>query len=403
MIKIKRIILILIITLLATISNAFADSLYSIDRNQSKISLNFKDRWRFSRISIPMHSFKFWGNNDTHNAAIIIIGNEKHIVYSKNGSKYLDYLEKTMPTNCITIVSLNTSSDETEETAPYFTAVLEETQKIETEIDTILNNETDRLNKNRCFSCHTAIPTATVIKEAQNKGFKINKESVTALLNQYSQFQNENGSFYFEQEPTYGVKTTTLSGVFIISLLSDFMRKTFEKVAIKAMNYLSVPATSTTPICSDFIFEPFFNDTTTPILFESMILKELYLMNPVLYKNYHQRMTNLSDYASKLQEEQFLHMLVVYCGIPYCYQLKPEIRNDFINKLVNHIETSKNIRQETSKALCTAILSHYFPTQLPEQQKIDYEINSDSYLIIWKCLEEILYNSPKYIDGNCYE
>ena len=196
-----------------------SQNLYTITIKGNKTQIKFYDKWNFKKIAIPVHSQKIWGDDKNHNIAVIEIDNEKHIISSKQNEQYLEYTEKTKAINSFTLTSINTSLEEIAESLPIFKASSSKTKEIEDNILLISNEQNDFITKNKCFSCHSMIPAAIVIKTAYDQGFDINTNEIDKLLKNISLLQKDNGAFYFESEPIYGIKTTTLSAAFISSLL----------------------------------------------------------------------------------------------------------------------------------------------------------------------------------------
>ena len=396
----SRISLLLFIIVISICSSVKSQSLYKITRESNKIKIEFTNNWYFTKIAIPVCSQKIWGDTESHNIAILEFENEKHIISSKFGDKYLEYNESTKSTNSLTLTSINQSSEKTEECLPIFKAASSKTKEIEDSILMISQKENDFLLKNQCFSCHRLIPAALVVNTAYKKGFKINESEINRLTEQLSKFQKENGSYYFEKEPVYGKNTTTLSAAFTASLLSDLSLKDFLTIGTKAKAYLNTTHRPNEAIPSDFIFEPFFNNETTSLLFEILFQKYLYLKDNQHHSDSNIRVNQLLKQISSLKDLDYSYKILLLCGIPYSYQVTSNEFYNTINELKGHILSIKSRISSIIGILSLFVLKKISPKDSLAPIIVIKDINFNQDFIIWNCLMEIIYNDPKYLDGN---
>lgn len=374
-----------------------SESLYKISRNNGKITISFNENWTFNDILIPVCSSKIWGDNKVHNVAIIEFNNEKHILSAKQGDKYLLFLEDTKPINSFILTSINNSSEQIEEASLIFRATQAKTKEIEDELLVASNNELERIRKNKCFSCHTLIPVALSLKTAKDKGFNIDSKKVEELFDSISELQKENGSFYFETEPTYGERITTLSCAYILSLLSDFSNDKFVNIGEKIYLYLGKIEKNDEIIEPDFVFKPFFNDETTPILFESIFLKTFYLNTKAVKEEANIRANSLLKIAVAKKEYTFIDKLILLSGVPYSYQFVSNKREELIEELKRGFELPKG-----KISTITRLLSLYVSKKIAPDMNLPSKISQNNYdnnLLLWKSLEKVLYNTPKYLNG----
>ena len=383
----------------------YGENLYTIKHSSNKIKLVFQEHWYFSEIRIPVYSPSFWGNELSHNIAVMEIGSEKHVLSRKEKSDYLFFIESApnIDTNTITVTSINSSTEAAPEQSPYFKAVQSQTKHIEDNLLLIIKKENSDIMNNNCFSCHSLIPTALVINTAQAKGFQIDKTVINNLFISLTNLQNKDGSFFFEKEPCYGKTSTTLSAAYILALLSDNMPTTFVKTGEKINKYLKAIISDTNnKIKADFIFEPFFTSETTALLHEIVFQKSMYLKDNTQYQYCNERANNLLKQTIKHKNDTFIKKLPLLTGIPYSYQLPPNERTAITEEIKSHIQIQSKI-SEAIRALCLYIYNKISPFQ--EQQPIfhDLEKEENSAKNIWKCFEKVLYNNPKYLDGNYYE
>lgn len=375
-------------------------NLYRITHTDKYSQIKFADSWYFNKIAIPVHSFKIWGDNDSHNIAVIEFEDEKHIISSKPGEKYLEFNDNTKAINSFKLTSISSSSDGIEECLPLFRAASSKTKEIEDNLLLITNNENDFLSKNQCFSCHRMIPTAILFKTAYEKGFNINETETQKLIDSFSKLQKEEGSFYFEKEPIYGIKTTTLSAAFISSLFSEISRLNFLKLGNKAKKFLSNTHKGNEIIMADFIFEPFFNNETTSLLFEIIFQKTLYLKDSENQKDSNERANQLFKQSLTVKDTEFNKKILLLFGIPYSYQITSQELTAILTELNNHISLAQSKISTISGILSLFVLKKLSPKQpLPPIFFIEKKNFSNKDLIIWNCLQEVLYNSPNYLNG----
>ena len=375
-------------------------NLYRITQTDKNTIIKFNNSWYFNKIAIPVHSFKIWGDNDSHNIAIIEFENEKHIISSKPGEKYLEFNENTKAVSSLTLTSINSSEEKTEECLPFFKAASSKTKEIEDNLLLISNNENDFIMKNQCFSCHRMIPAAILFKTAYAKGFSINEIETNKLINNFSKLQREDGSFYFEKEPIYGIKTTTLSAAFISSLLSDISQINFLLLGRKAKQYLNNTHKGNESIIPDFIFEPYFNNETTSLLFEIVFQKNLYLKDSENQKDSNNRVNQLFNLCLSNKETDFNKKILLLCGIPYSYQITPQEFTNLLQELKKHLSLSQSKISTISGLLSLFVLKKLSPKEpLSPILFIDKKNFNPKDIIIWDCLKEILYNNPNYLNG----
>ncbi len=391
---------ILVLIAIFTCNLLGSQNLYKIIIKDNKTQIKFYDKWNFKKIAIPVHSSKIWGDNKSHNIAVIEIDNEKHIISSKPNEKYLEYTEKTKAINSITLTSINCSSEEIAENLPLFQASSSKTKEIEDNLLLISQEQNDFITKNKCFSCHSMIPAAIAINTAYNQGFAINTNEIDKLLRNISSLQKDNGAFYFEKEPIYGIKTTTLSAAFISSLLSDISTDNFLRIGNKAKQYLSLIHKKNEIIESDFNFEPFFNNETTLLLFEILFQKKMYLKDREINKDSNDRVNELYQITLKYKNIDFNKKILLLCGIPYSFQIKPNELSTITAELNNHINNSRSKISSISELLSLFVLKKVSPKQ-PISPIISINTkNFEKEFKIWNCLKDIIYNSPNYLDGH---
>ena len=375
-------------------------NLYRVTLTDKYSQIKFDNSWHFSKIAIPVHSFKIWGDNDSHNIAVIEFENEKHIISSKSGEKYLEFNENTKAINSLKLTSINSSKESTEECLPIFIAASSKTKEIEDNLLLISNNENDFISKNQCFSCHRMIPAAFLFKTAYAKGFNINETETQKLIDNFSKLQKEDGSFYFEKEPIYGIKTTTVSAAFISSLFSDISKSSFLQLGRKAKQYLNNTHKENESIMPDFIFEPYFNNETTSLLFEIIFQKNLYLKDMENQKDSNERANQLFKLCLSFKETEFNKKILLMCGLPYSYQITSQEFANNLTELKKHVNHSQSKISSISGLLSLFVIKKLSPKEpLPPILFIDNKNFSNKDIIIWNCLKEILYNSPNYLNG----
>ncbi len=396
--SLSKLIIILLLFLIIFCPQTKGEKIYRIIRNNNKITIKFNDSWRFKKISIPVCSNKIWGDDKTHNVAILEFNNEKHILSSKQGETYLQYLEETKVINSFTLTSINTSFEKIAESLPKFEATISKTKEIEDELLLMSNKEISNIKKNKCFSCHTLIPVALTLKTAKSKGFNIENSKVEELFDSISEVQKDNGSFFFESQPIYGVRTTTLSCSYIISLLADFSPQKFLKIGEKISDYFVVTHKSDGIIQPDFIFKPFFNEVTTSILFEIIFRKTLYL-NQRNNEEANKKSNYLLNLAVQYKNIDFINKLILLTGIPYSYQFKPGERARILEELKQNFVLPKGQLTAKLRILILYTFNRIAPDDsLPPMMSFDKLKNNE--LFIWNCLEKVLYNSPNYLNGS---
>jgi hypothetical protein len=390
---------ILLLIAIFTCNSLWSQNLYKIVFKDNKTQIKFYDKWNFKKIAIPVHSPKIWGDNKSHNIAVIEIDNEKHIISSKPNEKYLEFTERTKAINFFTLTSINCSSEEIEEKLPLFQASFAKTKEIEDNLQLISQEQNDFITKNKCFSCHSMIPTAIAINTAYNQGFDINTNEIDKLLRNISSLQKDNGAFYFEKEPIYGIKTTTLSAVFISSLLSEIATNNFLRIGNKAKQYLNSIHKKNECIESDFNYEPFFNNETTMLLFEILFQKKMYLKDREINKDSNDRVNELYQISLKHEKIDYNKKLLLLCGIPYSFQIKPNELSTIKAELNTHINQAKSKISSISELLSLFVLKKLSPKQQISPIISINSKNFDKEFKIWNCLKDIIYNNPKYLDG----
>ncbi len=398
--KQKIIILALFFSIIFCIT-VYGEKLYSIERNSKNIKLLFDEYWCFSEIKIPVFSPSFWGDNLSHNIAVLEIGPDKHILSRNGNSDYLIFSESEQNTNKLTITSINSYSDPTPEQSLFFKAIHSQTKYIEDNLLLIVEKENKKINSNNCFSCHSLIPAAMAIKSAQTKGFSIDKTLINNLFISITNLQNNDGSFYFDSQPCYGKISTTLSTAYILALLSDNMPTTFITTGEKINDFLkTISPDNNSKVKADFIFEPFFNHETTSLLHEIIFQKYMYLKNNSQNQHCNERANNLLKQSNSHKNDPFIKKLLLLSGVPYSYQLPPDERTLIIKEIKNHLESPQNKTSEILRMLCLYVITKIAPYQKLPSPFYNSEYEENNVNNIWKCFEKILYNSPRYLNGS---
>lgn len=388
-----------------------SENIYKVEFYENKIKLIFNENWYFTRISIPSVSDKIWGNNCRYNAAIIEFNGKKHII---SCSDKQSYMELNLPTDSIKEITLtplsfsetsSNNSNPAETRSPIFTATQEKTKFIEDKLLNISQNELNKITQNNCFSCHTAIPLAMAINTARRKGYNIPLENGEKLLNKIKNIQNRDGSFYFNNHPSYGKITPTLVAGFIAATLADFAPDAFLSVANNISSYINNYFHIYPESKSDFLYEPLFNSTTTSILFESVFQQIYYIKSHTPNEEIQNRLKQLNQETVSLKNLDIKSKLILYSGIPYSYQISSNEKDTIIKELTDFYKNETNSKPLSLKVLCMLILQRISPDLERVKQEGITQLSTmkdtkDSD--IWKCIEEMLYNTPKYLNG-CYD
>lgn len=394
--------LLFIFSLLLISSISHCEESYKIERIDDKIKLNFNKSWYFTKISIPVRSFAFWGDDKVHNVAAIDLNGEKHIISADSKNKFLEYSELTPEIDKISITSINSyhSNVESQEQKPEFVGVLAQTKHIEDKILLLGKEENLKFERNKCFSCHSLLPYVLLTNLAEQKGFSVDKDENQKILLNIAKIQNSEGFFYFKQQPEYGKNTTTLAALFISSMLSHFSTPDFIEISNKAESFIKNIQKEREPIETDFIFEPLFNGTTTSIFFETVFQQTFYLSNPD-GKNYaHIRAVELLESILNSKNLDFQSRMLLFTGIPYSFQLKGTERAKLIEELKEYLESNSEKSSEILKLLSLYVYSKLLPNQTLPIIPLKTSIKTNSSQELWNCFKEILYNKPKHINGN---
>ena len=372
--------------------------IFSIKKEGAKINLEFDNKWYFKKIMIPARSLSLWGDNLTHSIILLEFEEEKHILSLGQDSCFLIYSNPTVAINRISISSLKTITDIVKEGFPQFDAVEEKTKQIEDNILLITHQQKDFIIKNNCFSCHSLIPTALAINVATYKKYKIDETAVKGLISEMTSLICKDGSFYFPQEPSYGQNSTTLSGAYILALLADYAPSAFLATGSKIKSFLKGITPNTVPIRADFIFAPLFIENATAILHEIIFQKSMYLKDSANNDSCNSRAMELLK-SIKKNGLSLNQKILLLSGIPYSYQIDPKERKKTIEELQNFLKPTYNKKIDKKEQIISFyILNRIAPNiSIPKVPTKPIKNNSE---IIWNCLEEVLYNKPKYLNGS---
>mgnify|MGYP003484452819 FL=1 len=126
----------------------------------------------------------------------------------------------------------------------------------------------------------------------------------------------------------------------------------------------------------------------------------MYLKDSEINKDSNNRVNELYKIILKYENIDFNKKILLLCGIPYSYQIKPNEHSTIITELNSHINNSKSKISSISETLSLFVLKKVSPKHLISPISSINTHKFDNDLKIWNCLKDIICNSPKYLDGH---
>lgn len=374
---------------------------WQIIRQKDRTVVRFKQNWSFDEVFIPVVSTEFWGNTLSHTAATLRINGHPFVSAIASQSNHLVFsLTGNQATEIEVISLLSRENLQITEADFDFSAVPAKVREIETLINDRLDQEILFIQKNNCFSCHTAFPLAMTCKIAATGGYRIDEEKLIALGKSISSKKLDNGSFFFKEHPDYGPITTTLCAGVIFSFLSDFSDEFLPELR-DIFNLLPGWADRNGITRSDFYFKPVFIGQITSTLFESIIISTLYFKNTDFFLENHesvrQRILRLNQWAKNLSGEPIHRLIILLAGMPHIFQIESAEKKNISQSLIKLIINEPEGKRPEIQALAAMILKRLDSQDFFSTSKVAYKSRgkADNWNIFLQMLQFFPVNAKK--------
>jgi hypothetical protein len=277
-------------------------------------------------------------------------------------------------------------------------AVKGSTRQIEDEIAALTLEVQAFQKRHNCFSCHTALPLALLVNQAEKKKFKTPGIEIKQMLEKIEGLQKSDGSYNFPDQPDYGTITPTLCAGALFALLSNSGYET-RPVLTKIVNLFPAWRDEKGVMGSDFFFRPLMVGRPASALFEAFSIAGLYYPNflelsPSERQKYRERLAFIiNNYKSDPSLNPVSNLLFL-TGLPYIGQFEEAKQPELERQLLNFLKTDSKTANIEVLGLLSIVFSRFNfrpgieyiesiklqPQNLPEK--------------IWHCLIQVTLNNP---------
>ncbi|MFZ5952409.1 MAG: hypothetical protein ACOYXC_17035 [Candidatus Rifleibacteriota bacterium] len=341
----------------------------SFSHDEEKIKIRFSEEIALSRVKIPVVSTSVWGPNLACRAATLKINGQSFIASAKPGEIFLIFkLDHQICREAYLIPVFLEATDKHDDSPAQIEARKAEIRRSELELFQQSREILQFQEKNRCFSCHTLLPLAITINEADKKGIGVPLEEIEKIGESLTAMQNPDGSFFFPEQPDYGKITTSLCAGAVFSILLRFDRRLIVNLQ-RLQRLLPGWADEENDMRSDFFFRPLFLGKVTSALFEALIIAALYYHQTAITSELpddelRQRLIHLNRRFKIDLSVPFGQNLILLLGLPYFGQ----ISDHQIQPVLDSMLQWQQAESQASRPDCAAI-SALITTKLTDNEK----------------------------------
>lgn len=364
-----------------------------------KIKIRFSEDIAVSLVKIPVISTSVWGRNMACRAATLRINDQSFIASAKPGEAFLTFkLDHQICREAFLTPVFLEATEKQGDNPAYFEARNAEIRRTELELFQQSRDILQFHEKNRCFSCHTLLPLAISINEADKKGIGIPLEEIEKIGESLTAMQNLDGSFFFPEQPDYGKITTSLCAGAVFSLLLRFDRRLIVNLQ-RLKRLLSGWTDEENDMKSDFFFRPLFLGKVTSALFESMIIAALYyhqtaINSEIPDEELRQRLIHLDQRFKIDLAMPFSQNLVILLGLPYFGQISDQQIQPVLNSMLQWQQTESQASRPDCAAISALIMAKMNNEKGLQQIKLLQTANQTLSQKIWLNLIRILRSQP---------
>lgn len=370
---------------------------YEVSRHGNKLIIKFRQQLAFDEVHLPAISEELWGRGNLCRAALLEASNQQYISAAQKDKNPIIFRPDAIASSSLLITPLivvkhdGETGNETSSPLIKIIAVPAAYRHLEHRLAKLASKVSDFQQKNRCFSCHTALPLAMTFQAAANRGLHIDQDAILQVGREIAGLQQSDGSYFFSQEPAYGTIMTTLCAGATMALISDFSAE-FTMNLIKIMPLLKDWQNRDGITDSDFFFRPFFVGQPTAAALEAIIINNLHCaaaQNHERQQNIdlHRRLQQLQKWAESQKKEAVHRRIVIMAATPLLFQFKHSERDFIVRELTDIIKNEPEGKRRDVRALIFSLLERLAPEldlqlpDLPQPQNIADEI--------WDCHEKI--------------
>ncbi|MEW6709072.1 MAG: hypothetical protein AB1403_04550 [Candidatus Riflebacteria bacterium] len=371
----------------------------SLSHDEGKVKIRFSEEIALSLLKIPVVSTSFWGQNMACRAATLKINDQSFIASAKPGEVYLIFkLDHQICREAFLTPVFIESTDKQGDSPAYFEARNAEIRRSELELFRQSREILQFHEKNRCFSCHTLLPLAITINQADQKGIGIPLEEIEKIGESLTAMQNPDGSFFFPEQPDYGKITTSLCAGAIFSILLRFDRRLIVNLQ-RLKRLLPSWTDEENDMKSDFFFRPLFLGKVTSALFEALIISSLYYHQTAITSEMpddelRQRLIHLNRRFKIDLTMPFGQNLIILLGLPYFGQISDHQIQPVLDSMDQWQQTESQANRPDCAAISALIMKRLNNEKGLQQIKLLQTANQTLSQKIWLNLIRVLQSQP---------
>jgi hypothetical protein len=366
-----------------------------------QITLRFNEKLAVDSVSLPIKSEKLWGNDIVCRAATIKLADKNFLASAPKGELSMIFKLDGLIGHELIITPIYTMADNAvfQEARIEIDAVKASIKLIEDDIRHLSQQVIDFQKGNNCYSCHTALPLAIMLDEADKSGFRIPLQTVEEFGQSLGSLQRIDGTFHFPSQPDYGTISPTLCAGAVFSLLARFDKRllvNLERILQKFPEWLDEKG----ELKSDFFFRPVFTGQTTSALFETLVVASIYYFSPSITgqpadDSLRQRLIFLNQHFALNEKSPTLQTLILLSGLPYIGQFSDEQMPGLLKQMQQFLK----LDPEAARADISALTALFFYRMNFKEGLRQISANSFSAETlsekIWVCLIKVLQNDPR--------
>ncbi|MGM0598651.1 MAG: hypothetical protein ACQETH_02425 [Candidatus Rifleibacteriota bacterium] len=363
------------------------------------VLIRFAETLSLDTVVFPVYNKELWGERVKCRAVVLKCGNRKILGSAGNDQKEIVFKLGGLLAEQIFVspVYLEKNVDGSGGSIK-LNATRGVTRQIEDEIAALTLEVNAFQRRHNCFSCHTALPLALLIDQAEQKKFKTPKAEVRHMLKKIEGLQKADGSYNFASQPDYGTITPTLCAGAVFSLLSN-IGYDIETVLTKIVTLFPDWRDEKGYMGSDFFFRPLMVGRPASALFEAFTIAGLYYPNflSLSTQQRHNYRKRLAFIIKNFKSDPSLNPatnLLFLTGLPYIGQFDSSERQKLEQQLFKFVKTdSKTVNIEVLGLLSIVFSRLNFQPGIEYIEKINLQPQNLSEKI-WHCLIDVTLNNP---------
>ena len=216
-------------------------------------------------VQVPVGAELLWGTQ-RHGRTVIVRGRHRAAMgLAGSASAVITVALHDPDTPWIEVTPLLSASGAATASAPWlFRGTSAARRSLETGLTELTRQVLTRQRRNRCFSCHHALPLALSVTEASRRGFVVPRALLDQLATHTLTLQRSDGGFFFPDHAFYGKILTSIVGTFALRAIGNLADPTVRNAIGRGVRFLLPHQEETGAWRPDFMYPPLLIGRSAP-------------------------------------------------------------------------------------------------------------------------------------------